>query len=174
MGIQAQGSGKGLVDFAGFLQKEHASYITVPLALKWAQQTSSTRPAEWARRLNFIRGFARYRRATDPRTEILPWGLLPFRPERARPYLYTDDEVRRLLKAALRLSPEDALRRWTYHVLLGLLAVSGIRISGAEDDVVRKGRSRSQPLPDLVGAENDRQPMIFLGGGNEWHGPIAL
>ena len=131
LGFKLREAGKGLVDFAGFLQKEHASYITVPLALKWAQQTSSTRPAEWARRLNFIRGFARYRRATDPRTEILPWGLLPFRPERARPHLYTDDEVRRLLKAALRLSPEDALRRWTYHVLLGLLAVSGMRSSEA-------------------------------------------
>jgi integrase len=129
LGFKLKEAGKGLVDFAGFLQREHAAYITVPLALKWAQKTSSIRPAEWARRLSFIRGFARYHCATDPRTEIPPWGLLPFHPQRARPYLYTDAEIRSLLTAALQLSPNDALRRWTYHVLLGLLAVSGMRIS---------------------------------------------
>lgn len=129
LGFKLKEAGKGLVDFAGFLQREHAAYITVPLALKWAQKTSSIRPAEWARRLNFIRGFARYHCATDPRTEIPPWGLLPFHPQRARPYLYTDAEIRSLLTAALQWSPDDALRRWTYHVLLGLLAVSGMRIS---------------------------------------------
>ena len=36
LGFKLREAGKGLVDFAGFLQKEHASYITVPLALKWA------------------------------------------------------------------------------------------------------------------------------------------
>jgi integrase len=43
--------------------------------------------------------------------------------------LYTDDEVRMLLKASLGLSPNNPLRKWTYHGLLGLLAVSGLRIS---------------------------------------------
>src|SRR5207302_6864407 len=85
--------------------------------------------ARWAHRLGFVRGFARYRSATDPRTEIPPWRLLPLRPQRARPYLYTDDEVRLLLTASLGLSPNDPLREWTYHGLLGLLAVSGLRIS---------------------------------------------
>jgi integrase len=45
--------------------------------------------------------------------------------------LYTDDEIRLLLKTSLGLSPTDALRRWTYYSLLGLLAVSGLRISEA-------------------------------------------
>ena len=78
-----------------------------------------------------MRGFARYRSATDSRTEIPPWGLLPHRPERARPYLYTDTEIQQLLEAALHLAPAGGLRAWTYHVLLGLLAVTGIRISEA-------------------------------------------
>jgi integrase/recombinase XerD len=45
--------------------------------------------------------------------------------------LYTEHEVLLLLKASLNLSPTDALRRWTYHGLLGLLVVSGMRISEA-------------------------------------------
>ena len=56
---------------------------------------------------------------------------MPFRSKRAHPYVYTDDEVRVLLKAALGLSPNDALRKWTYHSLFGLLAVSGLRLSEA-------------------------------------------
>ena len=66
------------------------------LALEWAQRPS-VQPAEWARRLCFVRGFARHRSATDSRTEIPPIGLLPHRSTRARPYLYTEEEVGRLL-----------------------------------------------------------------------------
>ena len=43
--------------------------------------------------------------------------------------MYTDDEVRSLLNACLSLSPNNALRKWTYQGLLGLLAVSGMRLS---------------------------------------------
>jgi integrase/recombinase XerD len=46
----------------------------------------------------------------------------------AQSRLYTDHEVRRLLKASLGLSPTDALRKWTYHALFGLLSVSGLRV----------------------------------------------
>ena len=77
--------------------------ITTQLALTWAQQPTTVQPAEWARRLSMVRGFARHRSATDPRTEIPPDGLLPYRPKRARPYLYSDEEIRRLLRAALAL-----------------------------------------------------------------------
>ena len=47
--------------------------------------------------------FARHRSATDLRTQIPPPGLLPFQPKRARPYLYSDEEIRSLLRAALRM-----------------------------------------------------------------------
>lgn len=120
-----------LLSFASFLEKENATFITVRLALQWARNTPSTRPAQWAKRLTAVRGFSRYCSAVDPRTEIPSWELLPFHAKRANPYLYAECEVRNLLKAALCLSPEDRLRRHTYHVLLGLLAVSGLRISEA-------------------------------------------
>ena len=88
-------------------------------------------PSDWARRLGFVRVFARHWSATDPRTEIPAAGLLPFRARRARPYLYTEEEIQRLLAAAKSLSPAGGLRPWTYHCLFGLLAVSGLRISEA-------------------------------------------
>jgi integrase len=130
LGFKLSNDGPALSDFVSFLKHERTSHITIRLALKWAQKPG-VQPATWAHRLTFVRGFARYRSATDPRTEIPSWSLLPFRSKRARPYLYTDRQVHLLLQAALSLSPHDTLRRWTYHGLLGLLAVSGLRLSEA-------------------------------------------
>jgi integrase len=81
-----------------------------------------------------VRGFARHRSATDSRTEIPPIGLLPHHSTRARPHLYTEDEIRRLLDAALELPvawPSTPLRPWVFHGLIGLLSVTGIRLSEA-------------------------------------------
>ena len=131
LGFKLRVAGIRLFDFVSFLEKKGACHITISLALEWAQLPSSVQPQEWAQRLSFVRGFARYRSATDSRTEIPPNALLPYRAKRARPYLYTDQEVEQLLKAALNLYRPNGLKRWTYYCLLGLLAVSGLRISEA-------------------------------------------
>ncbi len=117
-----------LPEFVSFLEQKGASYITIPLAVEWSQRNPAVQPAEWARRLTTIRCFARHWSATDPRTEIPPWGLMPHRPRRARPYLYTEEEMLRLLEAARQLG---GLRGLTYHCLFGLLSVTGMRISEA-------------------------------------------
>jgi len=131
LGFKLRDAGVGLSDFLAFLQRQRASYITIELALQWATQPFHRQPADWAQRLTWVRGFARYWSATDPRTEIPPWGLLPHRPGRARPYLYTQGEIQRLLKAAKNLPSGHGLRGWTYYCLFGLLAVTGLRISEA-------------------------------------------
>ena len=87
LGFTLRNAGIGLGDFVSFLEQQGAACITTAWAVAWAQPPVSARPAEWARRLSSVRGFARSRSATDARTEIPPWGLLPHRPERARPYL---------------------------------------------------------------------------------------
>lgn len=122
-----------LTQFASFLEQRRAASITIPLAMEWAQQNKTARPAEWARRLTFVRGFARHWSAHDSQTEVPPCGLLPHRPERAHPYLYSNDEIRKLLQAARQLPSTHGLRGPTYHCLLGLLAVAGLRISEARN-----------------------------------------
>jgi integrase len=136
LGFKLREAGKGLIDFVTFLERRNASYITQPLALTWAQQPSNVQPAHWARRLSFVREFARFRSATDPRTQIPPQGLLPFQPKRARPYLYSDEEIRSLLRAALRMPyrfERGKLRPWVYYCLFGLLSVSGLRLGEARN-----------------------------------------
>jgi integrase/recombinase XerD len=121
-----------LVDFVTFMEQQHASYITVPLALTWAKQPADAQLPTWAQHLSFVRSFARYRRATDPRTEVPPEELLPFRPKRARPYLYSDREICALLRAAPRCQ-RQGLQPDTYYCLLGLLSVSGMRVSEVQN-----------------------------------------
>ena len=136
LGFKLREAGKGLCDFVTYIEKHRASYITQALALAWAQQPTNAQPAYWARRLSFVRGFARYRSATDPRTQIPAQGLLPFQPKRARPYLYSDDEIKSLLSAALTMPhryERGALRPWVFHCLFGLLSVSGLRVSEARN-----------------------------------------
>jgi integrase len=125
-------SGQGLLHFIAFMEQRRATYITLPLALAWAKQPAHAQPSSWAQRLSFVRIFARHRRATDPRTQVPPAELMPYRPKRARPYLYSNHEIRNLLRAALAL-PGQELRRWTYYCLFGLLSVSGLRVGEAQN-----------------------------------------
>jgi len=131
LGYKLYDAGLGLPDFVAFMERKRASYITTKLALEWARKPKTVLPAEWARRLRFVRGFASYQSAIDPRTEVPPKSLLPYRPQRARPYIYTDQEIARLLASARSLPPAGGLRSWKYYCLLGLLSVTGLRIGEA-------------------------------------------
>jgi integrase len=118
---------KRLQGFVRFMEERDAPVITNKLALEWATQFPKACPS-CTLRLTDVRGFARYLSVFESRTEVPPTRILPGL-SRAKPYLYTEKEITHLLSAALRLRPADGLRRWTYHHLLGLLSVTGLRIS---------------------------------------------
>jgi integrase len=125
-----------LIDFVTFLEDNDTPHITTELALAWAQRPSHAQPSRWATRLGYVRGFARHHSAFDPRTQIPPDGLLPFRPRRARPYLYSKEDIERLLAAALELPCRYnccKLKSWTYYCLFGMLSVSGLRLGEARN-----------------------------------------
>lgn len=131
LGFKLRSAGKLLTKFALFMEQQNADVITIQLALEWAQQPINAQPALWAQRLSYVRCFARHHAASDPKTEIPSPSLLPFRAARAHPYLYTSEEIEGLLERALELSPRLELRRWTFHTLLGLLSVTGLRVGEA-------------------------------------------
>lgn len=136
LGFKMQDASRVLLRFVAFMEEHQALHITARLALEWVLQAKTVKPAERSRRLGFIRGFARYLSASDPHTEIPLPELLPYASTRARPYLYTEQDVRGLLAAALQLPtrwPSTPLRPWVFHCLLGLLSVTGLRISEALD-----------------------------------------
>src|SRR5207237_571872 len=83
-------------------------------AVRWATQPHHVQPAEWARRLRWVRGFARYHHAIDARTEIPPTELLPYRPQRHAPSLSSDAEIAALREAASHLPSATALLAHLY------------------------------------------------------------
>jgi integrase len=125
--------------FVDFLEERGALHITTQLAVEWAKQPKDAQRATWSQRLSMVRCFARHSVATNPLTEIPPDRLLACRIPRRNPYIYTNDEVVRLIASAKQLSSTIGLRPWTYSTLFGLIAVTGMRIAeplGLERDDV--------------------------------------
>lgn len=131
LGYKLERQGRWLEDFVSFMDERHARHISCTLSLSWAQQAKNAQPMYRALRLSAVRGFARYLSAFDPRTELPPADLLPYRYQRRSPYLYTGEELQRLLRAALKLFPPSSIRPRTYFTLFGLLSVTGLRIGEA-------------------------------------------
>lgn len=150
---------KLLGQFLSYLDEAGAATVTVEHALAWARLPEHGDPSWWAYRLTVVRGFARYLHTFDPTVEVPAADLLPWRPRRATPYLYTDAEIAALINAAQTL--RFPLRVATYQTLIALLSVTGLRVGEAirldRDDldlthellVVRKskfGKTRELPL----------------------------
>jgi hypothetical protein len=127
LGYKYEQQTRRLGDFVAFMEKRKATTITTKLAMEWATLPPD-RHASWALRLTDVRGFARHVSNLDPGTEVPPVGVLPGW-KRAKPHIYSDAQIDALLAAALALPPKNGLRRWTYHTLFGLIAVTGMRLS---------------------------------------------
>ncbi|MGE5765278.1 MAG: tyrosine-type recombinase/integrase [Mycobacterium leprae] len=134
MGYKLAYQGQMLAQFVVYLEAVGAEHLTIRQAMDWAKQPSSAARAWWAVRLSTVRGFARYLSALDPATEIPPAGLIPAPSHRVVPYIYTEDDIAKLLAAAGRLPTGH--RADTYQTLIGLVAVTGMR----EGEAVRLDR----------------------------------
>ena len=163
LGSELKRPGAYLHRFVEFLEREGATAVTTELALRWATEPADATPATWARRLGDVRRFAAWLSASDPRTEVPPSGLLPHRYRRKPPYIYSDEEIARIVCEAGSLSSQSGLRGLTYATLFGLLAATGLRLGESialnRDDVdlnegilaVRRakfGKSRFVPIHD--------------------------
>ena len=89
-----------LRQFLAFMKGRRTTRITTALALEFATEASQLDLRTKAHRLSVVRGFARHLAATDPTIEVPPLRLLPSSSKRAHPYLYSEEEIRRLLAGA--------------------------------------------------------------------------
>jgi len=129
LGFKLKSAGRLLGQFVDYLEARGIETITTDDALSWASLPEEA-SAHWrAIRLSVARGFAAYLHGIDATLEVPPAGLIRSGPCRATPYLYSAAEVTSLLEAAADLRPP--LRAATYYNLIGLLAVSGMRIGEA-------------------------------------------
>ena len=127
LGTRLEEPARTLGYFVDFLEHKKATFITTSLALRWACEPKNVQRATWARRLSMVRQFAAWLNVFDPRTEVPPKRLLNARHQRNKPYIYNSQEIQRLMTEASRLPSPTGLRARTYAMLIGLLAVTGLR-----------------------------------------------
>lgn len=129
LGFKLKTSEKLLAQFVTFVEERGEPHLRITTMVAWATLPADAHPHWLSRRLSVVRGFASHVHALDPATEVPPTDLLPWRRCRATPYLYSDDEVAALIAAAASLqTPHRVL---TYRTLIGLLAVTGMRVGEA-------------------------------------------
>lgn len=131
LGFTLARSGGLLHDFVDHMQAQSAATITTEVALEWATLPAQASPWWWRQRLGVVRGFARYCHTVDAANEVPPCGVIRAAAPRATPHLFSQADVDAVLDAAQILNPP--FRSDTYKTLIGLLAVTGMRIGEAID-----------------------------------------
>ncbi len=129
LGFKLRVEGHVLPQLVAYLTAAGASTVTTDLAIAWACLPQGVKPITLAHRLGAARGFAKYLQTIDPTAQVPPSGIWPTRAPRPAPYLWSQADIARLLEAARGLTPP--LRAATIETLLGLLAVSGMRVGEA-------------------------------------------
>ncbi len=118
-----------LGQFTAFAAERGETHVRTETALAWATLPVDAAAIWTSRRLAEVRLFARHLRTLDQRTEVPPADLLPAQTRRATPYLYTPPEIVALMQATPILRGPHV--QATYRTLIGLLAVSGMRVGAA-------------------------------------------
>ena len=120
-----------LRQFCRFINEKKKKHITCELAKEWA--LAGKRKPDWwsACKLSVLRYFAVYWKTIEPKTELWTENLWPIRYKRKNPYIYSDEEIQRIMKTCRELRPHDSLRPLTFATLFGFIATCGLRLSEA-------------------------------------------
>lgn len=158
LGFKLVRDGLLLGQFVAFCEQAGVTTLTRDAALAWVREPQNASPSWLDMRLTVVRGFAAWLQAMDPATEVPERGWLPPR-RRTTPYLYSDAEIVALLAAAHRA-------RWplsaaTYETLIGLLAVTGMRI-GEAIGLDRSDLSLDDGLLTIREAKLDKSRRVHL------------
>jgi integrase/recombinase XerD len=154
LGFELRDVERYLRSYATFATSRGDRHVVGKTAIEWAALGGSEN--QRVNRLNVLIRFARFARAECGEHEVPPNRVFGGQQQRRTPYIFTDDEVWRVLVHAGRLGPPGALRPHTYRTLFGLLAVTGLRISealslripdiGSDGLVIRKTKFRKSRL----------------------------
>ncbi|MEM7392357.1 MAG: tyrosine-type recombinase/integrase [Verrucomicrobiota bacterium] len=104
--------------------------ITSELVDRWVASMAHLSVGTRINRLSLLRQFCTYLRYFDPRTCIVHRSFLPHR-TRPAPYIYSDQDIKRILDAVEKIGPSESLRPAVIGTLIGLLYTTGLRIGEA-------------------------------------------
>ena len=126
LGFNLRGAKRLLFNFIAFIKQRGKTHITTELALAFATINPNAKSSSWVNRLGTIRQFAKYWSSMDPKTEIPPVNLIRRSNVHLTPYIYSGNEIIQLLKSIKTNFNGELFDRYTYFVLFGLLAVTGM------------------------------------------------
>jgi len=161
-GFKFNEQNKVLKSFVAFAMASGDEFVRIDRVLEWAALVPS--PQRRRTLLLTVRRFALALQAEDSRHEVPAADASGCaKVERRAPYIYTPDEITRLMHAAARMQPQGSITPMMYATLFGLLAATGLRISEALalqcEDVTEDGliirqtknrKSRLIPLHDTT------------------------
>ena len=159
LGFKLKEEGRLLDQLVAYLDAAGVETVSTELAVRWARLPVGVHPNHWSKRLRVARGFAAYLQTLDPRTEIPPPDIFPHRRQRATPYLFSEQDICRLLAEARRL--RHPMRAASYEALFGLLAVSGMRI-GEALGLEREDVDLDAGVITIRKAKGDRERLVPL------------
>jgi len=156
-----------LRSYARFGTKQGDTHVQAQTVIDWASDAPS--PGQRRHRLHTVIRLARHLHAEDPQHELPPGDVFGGRPSRRVPYIYSPDEIRQLVQAAVELGSAGTLVPYAFATLFSLLAATGLRIREALrlklDDLTPDGlviretkfkKSRLVPLHPTAQAGLDR------------------
>lgn len=129
LGYKMDKADRLLGQFVTFAEDRGEAHVRTETALAWAILPAGAAAIWTSRRLGEVRLFARHLRTLDQTSEVPPTDLLPAQTRRATPYLYGPPEIVALMQATSILRGPHV--QATYRTLIGLLAVTGMRIGEA-------------------------------------------
>lgn len=128
-GFALKSEGRLLQNFARFSDASGKHHLCSETAIEWAGSARSL--SQRARRLGDVIRFARYIRAEDQRHELPPPIFGSEKAPRPVPYIFSKENIERVVQAASELGRRDAFRGQTYSTFFALLACTGLRVSEA-------------------------------------------
>ena len=100
LGFKLHATGRLLGQFVDWLEEHGALTPTIDHALTWANLPENASRPWRAIRLRAVRGFAIYLHSLDPGVAVPPANLVCPGPDRATPYLYSQQQITDLIAAA--------------------------------------------------------------------------
>jgi integrase len=132
LGVRLNAESILLRSFIQFLElKGNPHPIRAYVAVEWACSACASRGKDGqAARLSMVRKFLSHLRATIPETEVPDYGLVASA-RRSKPYLFSPEQIDRIIAAVNAKGPDDSLRPHTLSAVIGVLAATGLRVGEA-------------------------------------------
>ena len=193
LGFDLSTTATTLQRFIDFAEQQGAEHISIDLFLRWKKASGHASQQTWVGYLGIVRIFAQWLHGLDPANEVPPKGLIPYRLRRPKPYIYSEEEIRKIIETAAGLPSKSGMRALTHSTLFGLLAATGLRVkealslNNADVDLdqgvltIRRGKGGKARLVPITGSVvshlnlyiGERDRLLGFGRWPEQHRQVV-